>query len=44
MYSKFNIDEDTIKQLKTIGNIFVKKHNEFCKDIENEQTDLSYNS
>ena len=33
-YSKFNIDEDTIKQLKTIANIFVKKHNEFCKDIE----------
>ena len=30
-YSKFNIDEDTIKQLKTIANIFVKKHNEFCK-------------
>ena len=29
------IDEDTIKQLKTIANIFVKKHNEFCKDIEN---------
>ena len=34
-YSQFNIDEDTIKQLKTIANIFVKKHNEFCKDIEN---------
>ena len=36
-YSKFNIDEDTIKQLKTIANIFVKKHNEFCKDIENKK-------
>lgn len=34
-YSKFNIDEDTIKQLKTIANIFVYKHNEFCEDIEN---------
>lgn len=36
-YSKFNIDKDTIKQLKTIANIFVKKHNEFCKDIENKK-------
>lgn len=34
-YSKFNIDEDTIKQLKNIANIFVSKHNEFCKDMEN---------
>ena len=34
-YSQFNIDEDTIKQMKTSANRFVKKHNEFCKDIEN---------
>ena len=31
-YSQFNIDEDTIKKLKNIANIFVKKHNELCKD------------
>lgn len=30
-YSQFNIDEETIKKLKDIANIFVKKHNEFCK-------------
>ncbi len=30
-YSQFNIDEDTIKKLKDIANIFVTKHNEFCK-------------
>lgn len=29
-YSKFNIDEETIKKLKDIANIFVYKHNEFC--------------
>ena len=31
-YHQFNIDEETIKEIKKIGNIFVKKHNEFCKD------------
>lgn len=30
-YSQFNIDEETIKKLKEIANIFVTKHNEFCK-------------
>ena len=30
-YSKFNIDEETIQKLKDIANIFVYKHNEFCK-------------
>lgn len=30
-YSQFNIDEDTIKKLKDIANVFVTKHNEFCK-------------
>ena len=30
-YSQFNIDEDTIRKLKDIANIFVTKHNEFCK-------------
>ena len=30
-YSQFNIDEETIQKLKDIANIFVKKHNEFCK-------------
>ena len=30
-YSQFNIDEETIQKLKNIGNIFVYKHNEFCK-------------
>lgn len=30
-YSQFNIDEDTIQKLKDIANIFVTKHNEFCK-------------
>ena len=29
-YSQFNIDEDTIKKLKELANIFVYKHNEFC--------------
>ena len=28
--SHFNIDEDTIKKLKELANIFVYKHNEFC--------------
>lgn len=30
-YSKFDIDEETIKKLKDIANIFVYKHNEFCE-------------
>lgn len=30
-YSKFNIDEETIQKLKDLANIFVYKHNEFCK-------------
>ena len=30
-YSQFNIDEETIQKLKDIANIFVKKHNDFCK-------------
>lgn len=30
-YSQFNIDEETIQKLKDIANIFVTKHNEFCK-------------
>ena len=29
-FSQFNIDEDTIKKIKDLGNIFVYKHNEFC--------------
>lgn len=29
--SQFNIDKETINKIKDIGNIFVKKHNEFCK-------------
>lgn len=29
-YSKFEIDEQTIRNLKDIANIFVRKHNEFC--------------
>ena len=32
-YSKFNIDEATIKKLKELANIFVYKHNEFCDQI-----------
>ena len=31
--SQFNIDEDTIKKLKELANIFVYKHNEFCEQI-----------
>lgn len=31
--SQFNIDEDTIKKLKELANIFVHKHNEFCDQI-----------
>ena len=31
--SQFNIDEDTIKKLKELANIFVHKHNEFCEQI-----------
>jgi len=30
-YSKFDIDEETIQKLKDLANIFVYKHNEFCK-------------
>lgn len=30
-YSKFEVDEKTIQSIKDIGNIFVNKHNEFCK-------------
>ena len=30
-YYKFNIDEDTIKKLKELANIFVYKHNKFCE-------------
>ena len=29
--SQFNIDTETIKKLKDLANIFVYKHNEFCK-------------
>ena len=32
-YSQFNIDEDTIKKLKELANIFAYKHNEFCDKI-----------
>ena len=31
-YSKFNIDDETIRKLKELANIFVYKHNEFCKN------------
>ncbi len=31
IYSQFNIDDDTIHKLKDLANIFVYKHNEFCK-------------
>ena len=30
-YHLFEIDDETIKNVKEIGNIFVNKHNEFCK-------------
>ena len=30
-YSKFEIDEQTIRNLKDIANVFVRKHNEFCE-------------
>ena len=33
-YSQFNIDTETINKLKDIANIFVKKHNEFCKKLD----------
>ena len=29
--SQFNIDKETIDKIKDIGNIFVEKHNKFCK-------------
>ena len=31
-YHLFEIDDETIQKIKDIGNIFVKKHNEFCKE------------
>ena len=30
-YSEFSIDDELIRKIKNIGNIFVNKHNEFCK-------------
>ena len=30
-YSQFNVDAETINKIKDIGNIFVEKHNSFCK-------------
>ena len=30
-YSQFNVDTETINKIKDIGNIFVEKHNSFCK-------------
>lgn len=30
-YSEFSIDDELIRKIKDIGNIFVNKHNEFCK-------------
>ena len=30
--SQFNIDDETIHKLKDLANIFVYKHNEFCKN------------
>ena len=30
IHSKFKVDDNVIQQIKDIGNIFVKKHNEFC--------------
>ena len=30
-YHLFEIDDETIKKIKEIGNIFVNKHNKFCK-------------
>ena len=33
-YSQFNIDTETINKLKDIANIFVYKHNEFCKKLD----------
>lgn len=29
-FQEFNIDDDTIKKIKDLGNVFVNKHNEFC--------------
>lgn len=31
-YHLFEIDEETIQKIKDIGNIFVNKHNSFCKE------------
>ena len=31
-YHLFEIDDETIKKIKDLGNIFVNKHNEFCPD------------
>lgn len=33
-YSEFNIDENTIKEIKRIGNIFVTKHNKFSPNVK----------
>ena len=30
-YSQFNVDAETINKIKDIANIFVEKHNSFCK-------------
>ena len=30
-YSQFNVDTETINKIKDIANIFVEKHNSFCK-------------
>lgn len=31
-HTEFNIDDETIKKIKDLGNIFVYKHNAFCKN------------
>lgn len=31
-YHLFEIDDETIKKIKEIGNIFVEKHNKFCEN------------
>ena len=33
-YSKFEIDEQTIRNLKDMANVFVRKHNEFCEQAK----------
>ena len=32
-YHLFEIDEETIRKIKDIGNIFVNKHNSFCNEL-----------